>query len=40
MVRRAMALLATGVAVGVVMDRVVIELGKPAPEQFPGLRRR
>jgi hypothetical protein len=40
MVRRAMALLATGVAIGVVVDRVALELAKPAPEQFPGLRKR
>ena len=39
MVRRAMALLATGVAVGVVVDRVALELQKPAPEQFPVLRK-
>ena len=40
MVRRAVALLATGVAIGVVVDRVALELAKPAAEQFPGLRRR
>jgi hypothetical protein len=39
MVRRAVALVATGVAMGVVVDRVVMELQKPAPEQFPGLRK-
>lgn len=39
MVRRAVALLATGVAVGVVMDRVAMELQKPAPDQFPVLRK-
>jgi hypothetical protein len=39
MVRRAMALLATGVAIGVVVDRVAMELQKPAPEQFPALRK-
>jgi hypothetical protein len=39
MVRRALALLATGVAVGVVVDRVALELQKPAPEQFPALRK-
>jgi hypothetical protein len=35
-----MALLATGVAIGVVVDRVALELAKPAAEQFPGLRKR
>ena len=39
MVRRAMALLVTGVAVGVAVDRVAMELQKPASEQFPGLRK-
>lgn len=39
MVRRAIALLATGVAVGVVVDRLAVELGKPAPEQFTALRK-
>jgi F420H(2)-dependent quinone reductase len=39
MVRRSMALLATGVMIGVVVDRVARELGKPAAEQFPVLRR-
>lgn len=39
MVRRAMTLLATGVAIGIVADRVALELAKPAPEQFPWLRR-
>ena len=39
MVRRAMALLATGVVIGVAVDRVAMELQKPAPEQFPALRK-
>lgn len=39
MVRRAMTLLATGVVIGVVVDRVAMELQKPAPEQFPVLRK-
>jgi hypothetical protein len=34
-----LALFATGIAVGVTTDRVAHELRKPAPEQFPGLRR-
>lgn len=40
MVRRALGLVGFGVAVGIVVDRVALELRKPAPEQFPWLRER
>ena len=38
MVRRAMVLIATGVAAGIAVDRVAMELRKPAADQFPVLR--
>ena len=32
------ALLGVGVVIGIAVDRVALELAKPAPEQFPTLR--
>jgi hypothetical protein len=40
MVRKAVALVGVGVAIGVVADKVALELQKPAAEQFPWLRER
>jgi hypothetical protein len=34
-----MVLFATGIAIGAAADRVAVELGKPAPEQFTALRK-
>jgi hypothetical protein len=40
MVRKAVALLGAGIAIGVVADKVALELRKPAADQFPWLRER
>ncbi|MDQ1324269.1 MAG: hypothetical protein QG587_1605, partial [Chloroflexota bacterium] len=40
MVRRAVGLLMAGATIGVAADRLVAELRKPAPDQFPWLRQR
>ena len=40
MVRRALALVTTGIAIGVGVDRLAQELRRPAAEQFPWLRER
>lgn len=40
MVRRALGLVGMGIAIGVVADKVAVELRKPAAEQFPWLRER
>lgn len=37
--KRALTLMAVGAAAGITIDRVVSELRKPAPDQFPWLRR-
>jgi len=40
MVVKAVRLIGVGIAIGVVIDRLALELGKPAAEQFPWLRAR
>ncbi len=39
MLFKAVRLMAVGAAIGIVANRLWSELKKPAPEQFPGLRR-
>ena len=38
MVRNAVRLIGAGIVIGVALDRLALELRKPAAEQFPGLR--